>query len=369
MTNGTPASLFVERDEWSQSAIHLSFQGEIPALDTAGAQAPELVFSKGSSPAMQDVRELIGRFATCDMPVLITGESGTGKELVASEIHSRSSRKGGAFVALNCAEISPTLIAGELFGHEKGAFNGASERVIGQVERAHGGTLFLDELGVLPFDLQGHLLRLVQRGEIVRVGGRESVKVDVRVITGTSLRLPHAITVGKLRDDLYYRLNVLGMHLPPLRECKADIKVLANYFLHEIARELGRNIRLISPAAITAMEAHSWPGNVRELVATIRRAVVLSDSDEIQLANLGLDVGLPIALVNGQPLTRPLPGSDAERDLLLSALQRNHSNVARTARELKVSRVTLYRMLNRNHLMLRQQYVVRDHFDPATRCD
>jgi DNA-binding NtrC family response regulator len=365
MINGMPGSLLVEGNEWSHSTIHPSLPGKMLAEDTAGAQSTASIFRAGNSPAMRDVCELIGRSAMCDMPVFITGESCVGQELVAREIHRRSGRQTGEFVAVNCAEISSALIAGELFGHEKGTFIGASQGMSGQVERAHRGTLFLDEIGVLPLDVQAHLLRLEQRGEIVRVGGREPVKVDVRLITATSFRLPHAITTGKLRDDLYYRLNVIGMHLPPLRERQDDIKALANYFLREIAREFGRNVSSISPAAIAAMEAHSWPGNVQELVATIRRAVVLSDSEEIQVANLRLDAELPVASANVQPSSRPLAGSDAERDLLLSTLQRNHSNIARTARELKVSRVTLYRMLHRNHLMLRQQYVLCDSLDSS----
>jgi len=365
MTDRTPTSIYGERREWPQTVIHMRAPDIRHATDSVGLQSPALVFREGNSPAMQDIAELIRRFASCDLPVLITGESGTGKEFAAREIHDRSLRRTGEFVAVNCSEIAPTLIARQLFGYE----TGTSPARPGQVEHAHGGTLFLNEIGAVPIDLQGQLLRLLQRGEIVRVGGHEPIKVNVRIITATSLRLPHAIATGKLRDDLYYRLSVLRMHLPPLRERKGDIEVLVNHFVEEIARELGSNIRSVSPAAISAMEAHSWPGNVQELVATIRRAVTLSDSEEIQVANLGLDTALPAPSASVQISSRPLPGSDAERDLLLSTLQRNGSNIARTARELKVSRVTLYRMLDRNHLVLQQQYVVRDHFETATRSD
>jgi transcriptional regulator with PAS, ATPase and Fis domain len=322
---------------------------------------PSLSFMVGNSPVMHEVFDQIRRFATCDMPILITGESGTGKELVARAVHNRSSRSAGQFVAINCAAVPATLIASELFGYEKGAFTGANARKRGQIELAHRGTLLLDEIGDMPIDLQGHLLRFLQEGEIVRVGGHEPIKVDVRVIAATHVRVQEAIDAGKLREDLYYRLNVLNMHLPPLRDRHGDIEVLATYLLQQIARELGRDIRSLSPAAIAALEAHRWPGNVRELIATIRRAVVLTDSDQIQPADLRLAPSGTIAVA--QPPAHPAPSSDAERELLLGALQRNRFNVTRASRELNISRVTLYRMLQRNRMTLRQEYVVQGQAD------
>jgi transcriptional regulator with PAS, ATPase and Fis domain len=220
---------------------------------------PPTVFMVGNSPAMLEVFEHIRRFAACDVPVLITGESGTGKELVARAIHDRSSRADGPFVALNCAAVPPTLIASELFGYEKGAFTGATARKHGHIEHAHRGTLFLDEIGDMPIDLQGLLLRFLQEGEILRVGGRQPIKVDVRVVAATNVRLREAIAAGKLREDLYYRLNVLTIELPPLRERDGDVEVLAAYFLREIARELQRDLPGFTPQAMAALLSYPGP--------------------------------------------------------------------------------------------------------------
>src|ERR1700760_3658951 len=202
-------------------------------LAAAGEAAPRLptVFMVGDSPVMHEIFEQIRGFATCDVPVMITGESGPGKELVARAIHHHSARAAGPFVALNCAAVPATLISSELFGYEKGAFTGAVSRKHGHVEHAHGGTLFLDEIGDMPIDLQGLLLRFLQEGEILRVGGRQPIKVDVRIVAATNVRMREAIAAGKLREDLYYRLNVLSLHLPPLRERDGDVEVLATYFL------------------------------------------------------------------------------------------------------------------------------------------
>ena len=327
----------------------------------SGHGAGQFSFMVGNSLAMKAVFDQVRRFASCDMPILITGESGTGKELVARAIHERSARAGGQFVAINCAAVPPSLIASELFGYEKGAFTGANARKRGQIELAHRGTLLLDEIGDMPFDLQGHLLRFLQEREIVRVGGHEPIKVDVRVIAATHVRMQEAIEAGKLREDLYYRLNVLNLHLPPLREREGDIEILAKFLLQQIARELNREVRGFSDEAIAALETHSWPGDVRELIATIRRAVVLSDSDQIQPADLRLVPARSSASAE-QP-TRPPPCSEAERSLLVQALQRNDFNVTRASKEMNISRVTLYRMLLRNHLKLRQECIPLDQIE------
>ena len=256
-------------------------------------QGTPTVFMVGNSPAMLDVFEQVRRFAACDVPVLITGESGTGKELVARAIHERSSRSRGPYVALNCAAVPATLIASELFGYEKGSFTGANGRKHGHIEHAHRGTLFLDEIGDMPIDLQGLLLRFLQEGEILRVGGRQPIKVDVRVVAATNVRLREAIAAGRLREDLYYRLNVLSLHLPALRERDGDVEVLAVYFLRQIAQELGRDLRGFTPAALAAILAYPWPGNVRELIATLRRAVVLANGPLIEISDLRLDAAPP----------------------------------------------------------------------------
>ena len=309
----------------------------------------------GDSPTIRRVSEMIHRFARTDEPVLITGESGTGKELAARAIHDRSRRQAGPFVAVNCAAIPSNLVASELFGYEKGAFTGAVSRTKGQIEHAHGGTLFLDEIGDMPVDLQGHLLRFLQEGQIVRVGGREVIDVDVRIVAATNVRLRHAIGEGRFREDLYYRLNILSLPLPPLREHPEDIEALAHHFLRQAAGRSGRAVNGFMPEAMAALRRHAWPGNVRELMAVIRRAVVIGDEQMIVPADL---IGLhdqPVRSPEPQMTatsTRPLPGSDEERAALLAALDVTQENITLTAQELGVSRVTLYRMLRRHAISL-----------------
>ena len=340
-------------------------------LASAGQVAPGLptIFMVGNSPAMREVFDQIRRFAACDVPVMITGESGTGKELVARAIHDHSRRAAGPCVALNCAAVPATLIASELFGYEKGAFTGAAARKHGHIEHAHRGTLFLDEIGDMPIDLQGLLLRFLQEGEIMRVGGRQPIKVNVRVVAATNVRLKEAIAAGKLREDLYYRLNVLTIHLPPLRERDGDVEILATYFLREIAREQQRDMQGFTPAAREAMLAHDWPGNVRELIATVRRAVVLANGPLIDVADLRLEPEHATLRVRSKPGIRQRRrngraglerGSEAEREAVLQALQESRFNMTRAARALDVSRATLYRMLQRNQIELAQQFLVRD---------
>ena len=304
----------------------------------------------GQSAAMRQTSELIGRFARTGEPVLITGESGTGKELAARAIHDRSPRRDEPFVAVNCAAFPSTLVASELFGYEKGAFTGAASRTRGRIEHAHGGTLFLDEIGDMPVDLQGHLLRFLQEGQIVRVGGREVIRVDVRIVAATNVRLRQAIGEGRFREDLYYRLHILSLNMPPLRERPEDIELLAHHALKQAATQYGRDVTGFAADAMQALRRHHWPGNVRELVAAVRRAVVIGDAAVVMLADLtGLDEPSPRAAT---AVGRPQPGSDAERTALLKALARTHENITLTAQELGVSRVTLYRMLRRHSISL-----------------
>ena len=339
-----------------------------PASFLEGASGPPAVFMVGNSPAMAEVFEQIRRFASCDVPVLITGESGTGKELVARAIHDHSRRAGGPFVALNCAAVPATLIASELFGYEKGAFTGATARKRGYIEHAQRGTLFLDEIGDMPIDLQGLLLRFLQEREILRVGGRQPLKVDVRVVAATNVRLKDAIAAGKLQEDLYYRLNVLMIHLPPLRERDGDIEVLATYFLRQITRELGQEVRGFTSAAMAAMLHYDWPGNVRELIATMRRAVVLANRALIDVSDLRLEPEPKPMLAPSKPApqhrrrnhgTKPERGSNSEREAILQALEGNRFNMTRAAQALGVSRATLYRMLQRNGIELAPQFRLR----------
>jgi DNA-binding NtrC family response regulator len=297
----------------------------------------------GESPAMQLVFDRIRRFAATESPVLIAGESGTGKELAARAMHERSARAGGPFVAINCAALPPSLIASELFGHEKGAFTGAVGRKIGLIERAHGGTLFLDEVGDLPGETQGHLLRFLQDMTLLRVGGTQQLRVDARILSATNVPLAEAIRERRFREDLFYRLAVLELRMPPLRERGRDIELLATFFLRGVSRELARSISGFSPDALAVLRAHPWPGNVRELVSAVRRAVVMSAGPWITAS----DLDLPARAAVTPPPPAEAPPADP-RATLLRALDEANGCVADAARRLRVSRVTVYRMLKRH---------------------
>ncbi len=311
----------------------------------------------GESAAMHRVMSLVRRFGQTDEPVLITGESGTGKELLARAIHDGSRRTQGPFVALNCAAIPAGLVASELFGYEKGAFTGAFARSLGQIEVAQRGTLFLDEIGDMPLDLQGHLLRFLQEGEIRRVGGRETISLDVRVVSATNVRLGQAIADGRFREDLFYRLNVLTLPVPPLRERPEDIASLANHFLFRAGQDFGCHVAGFSAEAMDALRRYHWPGNVRQLMSMVRRAVIVSDGPLIELPSLeGLDAQRTpeFATTSASAVATPKPGSAEERVALLLMLERSGENITLTADALGVSRVTLYRMLRRHDIVLKR---------------
>lgn len=243
----------------------------------------------GQSPAMQDVYKLIGRVATADAPVLITGESGVGKEVVSNAIHQYSRRSKGEYVAINCAAIPSNLLESELFGHEKGAFTGAVAQRVGRFEQCDSGTLFLDEIGDMPLEIQSKLLRVLQTGEFSRVGGNQNLQSDVRILAATNKRLEEEVENGKFREDLFYRLNVVRIHIPPLRRRVEDIRLLAEYFLHrQVSKGKSRQLSL-SAEAISVMEEYSWPGNVRELENLIQRACVLATGNVLLPQDLSLD--------------------------------------------------------------------------------
>jgi len=244
----------------------------------------------GEAPAMQEVFRAIGRLARSNITVLINGESGTGKELVAHALHRHSPRKGGPFIALNMAAIPRDLLESELFGHERGAFTGAHERRLGRFEQANGGTLFLDEIGDMPMDLQTRLLRVLSDGEFYRVGGREPVKVDVRVIAATHQNLEELVGERRFREDLFHRLNVIRVRLPALRERREDIPLLIRHFLKSAARELGVDPKILLPEAETVLARYNWPGNVRQLENTARWLTVMASGSEIHVADLPPDV-------------------------------------------------------------------------------
>jgi DNA-binding NtrC family response regulator len=309
-------------------------------------------FMIGSSPPMLDVFEKLRRYAPVQSPVLITGESGTGKELAARAIHERSNRAGGPFVAINCAALPPSLISSELFGHEKGAFTGAVERRIGHIEQAHQGTLFLDEIGDLPLEIQGHLLRFLQDGHLIRLGGRQPLLMDVRIVAATHVSLFDAVTARRFREDLFYRLAVLTLEMPPLRARGDDIDLLATIFLRRICAECGRTGVAFTPDALAVMRGYAWPGNVRQMIAIIRRAVVMGDGGPITTADLAIDQPTPGSPTATPHRRRPVAGSAEERDLVLETLQAQDHCVAAAARALGVSRVTFYRMLARHQIAL-----------------
>ena len=298
----------------------------------------------GRHPVMARIYQLIAQIGESAVTVLITGESGTGKELIARAVHHQSGRRGAPFVAVNVASISETLLESELFGHEKGAFTGAIARKLGRFELAHGGTVFLDEIGSMRLDLQAKLLRVLQEREIERLGGSRPVPVDVQVLAATNVNLRQAVRERTFREDLFYRLNVVPIHVPALRERRDDIPRLVRHFVRKIARESRRDVRDVSAGALDALTHYDWPGNVRELENVIHRAVVLARGPVIQLQDVPLDVAMPetarVPETAGATSLREAC-DQFERQYVLRVLERAHWNVSRAARLLGVHRNTI----------------------------
>jgi DNA-binding NtrC family response regulator len=288
----------------------------------------------GSAPAMQSLFKQMGRVAPLDVNVLVLGESGTGKELVARAIYHHSRRSQGPFLAINCAAIPETLLESELFGHEKGAFTGADRQRIGKFEQCHRGTIFLDEVGDMPLATQAKMLRLLQDGQFQRVGGNETLKVDVRVLAATNQNLDAMIAENRFRRDLYYRIRGVTLHLPPLRERTDDIAELAHYFLFRLNRQLGTAVQSISSEALELLERHSWPGNVRELQSVLREALIVATGPTL----------LPEFLSLSAPATAP---AEAERAVAVDAPAANDWNSLSEALNegLKAHQPELYRHL------------------------
>jgi two-component system NtrC family response regulator len=297
----------------------------------------------GTSPEMQSVFAAIRKVATTDAPVLILGESGTGKEMAALAIHHRSSRKDGPFVAINCGAIPANLLESELFGHEKGTFTGAHAQRIGRIETAAGGSLLLDEIGELPLELQVKLLRFLQEQQIERVGGRKPIDVDTRVIAATNLDLAKAVKEGTFREDLYYRVAVVVLKLPPIRDRRGDITVLAQALLRKFSRESKKEKLKFDPAALHAIKLHAWPGNVRELENRIRRGVIMSEGNRVTAADLELDSEKSPPPPRGLREVR----EEAEREVVQQALTRHGGKISRAAEDLGISRPTLYELLEK----------------------
>ncbi|HEY1504587.1 MAG TPA: sigma-54 dependent transcriptional regulator [Stellaceae bacterium] len=307
----------------------------------------------GNHPRMKLVFDAVGRYALTTAPVLVLGESGTGKELVARAIHERSAFKDGPFVAINCGALPTTLIGSELFGHEKGAFTGAVSRKIGRIEAATGGTIFFDEIGDLPFEVQAHLLRFVQEGTIERIGGGRSIAVNARVIAATHVDLRKAVASHRFREDLFYRLHLLAVTLPPLCERGDDVLLLADSFLKRFAEETGRPKLELSPEANRFILTYPWPGNVRELVASLRRALVMEESAAIRIEALGLQP-LPQESENAAATSRRMGAARASSEgaLIRATLERNGFNIKQSAKEMGISRLTLYRAIERHGIAI-----------------
>ena len=301
------------------------------------------------SPVMCATVASLRKYAPVDLPVLITGETGSGKEVAARALHALSARCERPFVAINCGALPPNLVQSELFGHERGAFTGANARRIGHFEAACGGTVFLDEIGDLPLDAQTSLLRLLQEGTLLRVGSSQPIKLDVRVLAATHVDLESAVAQGSFREDLYYRLNVLRLRMPALREREGDIELLAQNFLDAFRLRHAGCARTFSGSARQAMREFNWPGNVRELLNRVQRAAVVAEGTLISAADLDLLETQPAAhLRSSLGLTRV----SAEREAVLNCLRESRYNISECARRLNVSRVTVYRLCKKHRLEL-----------------
>jgi DNA-binding NtrC family response regulator len=298
----------------------------------------------GASPELRRIFDVATQVASTRAAVLITGESGTGKELIADAIHNLSNRREKPFIKVHCAALSESLLESELFGHEKGAFTGALSRKRGRFELAHPGTIFLDEIGEINPNVQVKILRVLQEKRFERVGGEETVEVDVRVISATNRDLKQAIAEGEFREDLYYRLNVVNIHMPPLRERKEDIPLLAAAFLKEFAEENGKKINGIDPRVLSALYAYSWPGNIRELRNCVESAVVLCKGTAITLDDLPPSVSSG-AEENSIRISLGTNMADAEREIIMGTLGYLRGNKSRAAEVLGIGRKTLHRKL------------------------
>ncbi len=335
----------IEIDQMKEELLRLRKEVEV-----------EYSFDKlvGNSKNMRDVFALINQAAQSDITVLVQGETGTGKELIAKAIHYNSPRKDAPFVPVNCAAIPETLIESELFGHEKGSFTGATSRKIGRFEQANGGTILLDEIGEMQPSLQVRLLRVLQEREIQRIGGNTNISVDVRVVASTNADLEASIKSGKFREDLFYRIAVFPIVIPPLRERPEDIPVLAEYFLRGASARAGKSVTVIASEAMDLLVNHDWPGNVRELESAIERGVLLENSDVLQASNL------PPAVLANAKQTRVfvskqetpvedeiIPLDDIEKQALVNALRITNNNIQQTAKALGINRATVYRKLEK----------------------
>ena len=306
-------------------------------------QTPVMAGIITRDPGMQKICRTVEKVAPTSATLLILGESGTGKELLARALHELSPRHGNRFVALNCAAIPETLLESELFGYEKGAFTGAAKQTLGKIETAHGGTLFLDEIGDLSLALQVKLLRFLQERVIERIGGRQEIPIDVRIVCATNQNLKDLTAAGKFRDDLYYRLAEIVLEVPPLRARKGDAALLAHTCIHRFGAEQRRGSMTLLPDAVAVIESYAWPGNVRELENVMRRAVIMADGPRISAADIGIAPELQETLQLNLRQVR----DEAEKNAVLRVLGRVNGNLTKAADLLGVSRPTLYELIHR----------------------
>jgi transcriptional regulator with PAS, ATPase and Fis domain len=308
----------------------------------------------GTTPKMQRIFKLVAKVAPTESTVLILGESGTGKELIARAIHLQSRRQNGAFVPVNCAALPESLIESELFGYVRGAFTGAAQTRRGLIEEAEGGTLFLDEVGDMPLSTQVKLLRFLENNEVRRLGDNEVHLIDARVLAGTNVSLQELMRAGRFREDLFYRLNVVTIELPPLRERREDIPLLASYFLEKYARRAGKEFEGFAPDAKAALVRYDYPGNVRELENALQRGVTIAEGKQITRADLppAFFVAPFLEAVKTEEGARDSWSLDeVEREHIARVLKRQKGNVTNTARQLGISRTTLWRKMHRYRLM------------------
>lgn len=320
------------------------------ALSEANKKNKEFGMVRGKSPAMSKVMDIVKRVSATESTVLITGESGTGKELLATEIHNHSFRRNAPFVVVDCGALVETLFESELFGHVKGSFTGAHETKHGRFEVADGGTIFLDEIGNISLNIQAKLLRAIQEREITRIGSTEPIKVDVRIIAATNEDLAESVKAGKFREDLFYRLSVVPLHIPPLRERKEDISLLLDHFIAKYNVKARKSIVQLSPAAKKALQEYDWPGNIRELENTIERAVVLSQNERIELEDLiyhGIGSAISFLQSTGGKYKTL---EEMEHEYIRVVLQSQHGNRSQTAKILGIDRKTLLSKIKKFHL-------------------
>lgn len=315
----------------------------------------------GESRSVQELRNLINRIANTNSTVLITGESGTGKEVTAMTIHRSSNRQGKPFVVVNCATLPEQLLESELFGHEKGAFTGANNRKLGRFELADQGTIFLDEISEMPYNMQAKLLRVLQERAFERVGGTETIEVDVRVIAATNAKLSKAIKQGLFREDLYYRLNVINIQLPPLRERKEDVPLLVSHMLQKFDK--GQIKHTIAPKTMELLCSYNWPGNIRELQNVLERALIICEDTEILPQHLPQEIQMVEPVQNGGEIDLPEDGvslENVEKQLILKALQKTGGNQTRTAKLLGISRSALIYRMQKHHIIKVEEKVKYD---------